>query len=69
VLNLICLKLIRAFGMSERGQVLVEYGLIIALVALIGFAGVMITGGGMKAIYSVIQSAAGCLSGPSSCSP
>jgi Flp pilus assembly pilin Flp len=55
--------------MSERGQVLVEYGLIIALVALIGFAGVMITGGGMKAIYSVIQSAAGCLSGPGSCSP
>jgi Flp pilus assembly pilin Flp len=69
VLNLFCLRLIRALRIDERGQVLVEYGLIIALVALIGFAGVMITGGGMQAIYSVIQDAAGCLSGPSSCSP
>ena len=40
---------------------MVEYGLILALIVMVGFVGVLALGGGVKSLYNVIQSVANYL--------
>lgn len=42
---------------NENGQSLVEYGLILALVAVVGFIGVLTMSGGVATLYNMVKSA------------
>jgi len=41
---------------QERGQTMVEYGLIIGLITMVGFVGVMLLGDGIVVLYELIES-------------
>jgi Flp pilus assembly pilin Flp len=45
------------FVRDENGQTLVEYGLILALVAIIGFVGVLTMSGGVSTLYEMVKAA------------
>ena len=42
---------------NEAGQTLVEYGLILALITLIGLGGVVIMVGGINGLYGIVAQA------------
>ncbi|MHB1484107.1 MAG: Flp family type IVb pilin [Saccharofermentanales bacterium] len=48
---------IRNFLKSEKGQGMVEYGLIIALVAIVVIAAIILLGGNLKGIFEKTASA------------
>lgn len=48
---------------GDQGQGMVEYGLIIALIAIAALGGLNAFGGNVGAFYSVIQTAVNALSG------
>jgi Flp pilus assembly pilin Flp len=47
---------------NQTGQSLVEYGLILALIALVGLIGLGLFGGGLLDLYAVMEVAADCMS-------
>jgi Flp pilus assembly pilin Flp len=55
--------LIAAGWSEERGQTLVEYALIIALLAVALIGGLTAFGGGVDGLYGVIQEAIDALAG------
>jgi Flp pilus assembly pilin Flp len=46
-----------AFLQGEKGQTLVEYGLLLAMIALVGLAGVMVMVGGVNELFQVAKGA------------
>ena len=48
---------------DERGQTLVEYGLILALIAMIALAGLTVMGGDVDGLYGVLDAVADALAG------
>jgi Flp pilus assembly pilin Flp len=54
---------LRAKYQSEDGQTLVEYGLIIALIAIVAVAGLTVMGGEVDGLYGVIEAVAEALVG------
>ncbi|HLF71961.1 MAG TPA: hypothetical protein VI759_07410 [Dehalococcoidia bacterium] len=52
------LELRKLFGKGEQAQAMVEYGLLISLIAMVGFVGVMLLGGGVESLYNVMQTIA-----------
>jgi Flp pilus assembly pilin Flp len=49
------LGLRKLFGRDEQAQVMVEYGLIISLIVMVGFVGVMLLGGGVQSLYNLMN--------------
>ncbi len=49
------MQMIRQFPKNEKGQALTEYGLIIALVAIVLIAGLGLLTGGLQAIFQSIS--------------
>jgi Flp pilus assembly pilin Flp len=49
------LELRKLTGRFEEAQVMVEYGLIISLITMVGFIGVMALGGGVDSLYQVVK--------------
>jgi len=47
---------------DESGQSLVEYGLIVAMISLVGLVGLGLFGGGLTDLYDVLGLAANCMS-------
>lgn len=56
-------RLIRAVLAGERGQTLVEYGLMAALISIVAIAGLMAVGGETGALYDTLKTAADHLKG------
>jgi Flp pilus assembly pilin Flp len=50
---------------SESGQALVEYGLILSLIALAALAGITAFGGGVDGLYGTLEAAANAMVGSS----
>jgi Flp pilus assembly pilin Flp len=50
---------------QDDGQALVEYGLIIGLVSLAGFAGLLILAGGIDGLYDMVNAVYDALVGSS----
>ena len=46
---------------AEQGQTLVEYGLILGLISLVGLVGIAALSGGALDLYGVVQTAATCM--------
>jgi Flp pilus assembly pilin Flp len=55
------LELRKLAGRSEQAQAMVEYGLLISLIAMVGFVGVMLLGGGVQSLYNVMNTIAAYL--------
>jgi pilus assembly protein Flp/PilA len=53
---------IRAFVRQEEGQDLLEYALLVALIALVAYVGVKAAGSSVNAIFSTIAGSLGGLS-------
>ena len=51
----------------ESGQALVEYGLILALVTLVGAVGIISMSGGVDSLYATVKKAADCMADPAAC--
>ena len=43
---------------TQHGQAMVEYGLILGLVTVVGFLGVMVLQGGVQSLYHVLKALA-----------
>jgi Flp pilus assembly pilin Flp len=56
-------KIIDIFARKEEGQTLVEYSLIISLIAIVALSGMMAMGGGVEGLYGVLETAADAMSG------
>ena len=56
-------QLLRKLFREESGQTLVEYGLIISLIALTAVGGISVMGGGVHGLYDVLETVATTLSG------
>lgn len=56
--NRILQSLSRRLWRDESGQTLVEYGLILALISLVGFVGVVSLQGGVQQLYGTVKQAA-----------
>jgi Flp pilus assembly pilin Flp len=50
---------------SEAGQALVEYGLVLSLIALAAMAGITAFGGGVNGLYDTLETAANAMVGGS----
>lgn len=50
---------LKTFSMSEKGQGMVEYGLIIALVAIVVIGAIMLLGGNITGIFTKAAKAVG----------
>ena len=50
---------------SEAGQALVEYGLVLSLIALAAMAGITAFGGGVNGLYDTLEAAANAMVGSS----
>jgi Flp pilus assembly pilin Flp len=55
--------LIEKFGPTEDGQTLVEYSLIISLIALTAVGGMAVMGGEVQGLYGLFESVASWLTG------
>ena len=56
-------KIIDIFAREEEGQTLVEYSLIISLIALVALGGMLALGSGVEGLYGVLETAAEAMSG------
>ena len=56
--NRVFQSLSRRLRRGQSGQTLVEYGLILALIALMGFVGVVSLQGGVMDLYDTVKQAA-----------
>jgi pilus assembly protein Flp/PilA len=53
------------FTRKEEGQTLVEYGLILSLIAITAIAGMTLMGGEVEGLYGVLETVAETLAGGS----
>ncbi len=53
------------FAHKEEGQTLVEYGLILSLIAITAIAGMTLMGGEVEGLYGVLETVAETLAGGS----
>lgn len=56
-------QLFEKFPDKEEGQTLVEYGLIISLIALTAIGGMAVMGGEVQGLYGLFENVANWLSG------
>ena len=54
---------LRALGREAEGQDLLEYGLLAALIALVAYSAVQLTGTNIDALFDTIASTAGTVAG------
>lgn len=56
-------QLLRMRATEEAGQTLVEYSLIISLIALTAVGGIAVLGGGVDGLYNLLETVANTLAG------
>lgn len=56
-------QILRKSTPKEAGQTLVEYSLIISLIALTAVGGIAVLGGGVDGLYNLLETVANTLSG------
>jgi Flp pilus assembly pilin Flp len=56
-------RITRKIFHGEHGQTLVEYGLILSLIALTAIAGLTLMGGAVDGLYAVLETVANTMSG------
>ena len=56
-------QILRKSTPEEAGQTLVEYSLIISLIALTAVGGIAVLGGGVDGLYNLLETVANTLSG------
>lgn len=48
------LGILRNFGNDEEGATMVEYGLLVALIAMVALVGVTALGGNLQSLYNTV---------------